>query len=123
MTTYARVPVVPGPVLEIYVGGKLFPMHADIAASFHTAPEGTLAGYQFDGVNYTAPVPPAADPNAAIKAQIAALEASITSRMIQEAVSGSNNVFPTSSTYAGKTAAQAIAEIVAQKAALRAQLQ
>ncbi len=49
------------------------------------------------------------------------LESSITERMKQEAISGSANTFP-AGPYAGKTSAQAITLIVADKDALRAQL-
>src|ERR1017187_4671654 len=53
MTTFARVPIIPGKVLEIYIGASLFPMHADIAATWHTAPNGTLVGDVYDGTTFT----------------------------------------------------------------------
>lgn len=63
-------------------------------------------------------VPPAAP---TIKQQIAILENSITARMVQESISGSENTF-TSGIYAGKTAMQAIIIIRDQIDNLRGQL-
>jgi hypothetical protein len=87
MATFARVPVVPGPVLEVYVGDQLFPMHEGIAKTFYPAPEGTRVGSQYDGHAVTAPI----DPNESLKAQIRELEASITHRRLGEAILGSDN--------------------------------
>jgi hypothetical protein len=53
MTTFARVPTVPGTVLEIYTGSSLFAMHPDIAATWHVAPNGTQVGDHYDGTNFT----------------------------------------------------------------------
>lgn len=53
--------------------------------------------------------------------QIEILEASVSVRMLQEQAAGSTNTF-SGGPYAGKTSAQAIAEIVARKDTLRAEL-
>ena len=91
MATYARVPVVPGPVLEVFTGDVLFPMHGTIARTWDPATDGTLAGYQFDGKAFTPPVAPVVDPKAEIKAQIAALEAQQTPRRYREALNGTDD--------------------------------
>ena len=59
-----------------------------------------------------------------IKQQIKALEASITSRMMQEAIIGSSSVISTTvgNAFYNMTAAQAIASVRSQIATLRAQL-
>ena len=67
--TYARVPVVPGPVLEIFEGETLFPMTPVLAATWHLAPAGTIGGMIFDGTNFSpAPGPTAAQQWAAYQA-------------------------------------------------------
>lgn len=58
MKTFARVPVVPGEVLEVYVGDELFPMVPEFAATWYEAPDGTEQHYHFDGTNFTPPVTP-----------------------------------------------------------------
>lgn len=58
MTTFARVPVVPGRVFEVYIGDAMFPVCAEIAATFYEAPDGTVEGYMFDGTTFSpAPLP------------------------------------------------------------------
>lgn len=88
MKVFARVPVVPGPVAEIYRGDALFPMHEDVAATFYEADEGTLEGHHFDGKTYTLPAPPAVDPKETVMVEIRTLEAEITPRRMSEAVMG-----------------------------------
>ena len=76
MTTFARVPVVPGPVLEVFVGNQLFPMHASIASTFRACPDGVQQGWNYDGTTFTAPV--AVTPNPLILARLALAESDIT---------------------------------------------
>lgn len=56
MTNFARVPVIPGPVLEIFSGEKLFPMHPSLASTWFEAPEGVDQNYVFDGKEFSIPV-------------------------------------------------------------------
>lgn len=53
MTTFARVPIIPGKVLEIYIDSVLFPMHSALADTWYTAPTGTVEGDNYDGTNFT----------------------------------------------------------------------
>jgi hypothetical protein len=76
MATFARVPVNPGAVAEIYFGEELFEMHPAIAATFHPAPDGTQVGYLFDGANFTPPSP--VTPPAAVLARLALDQSDIT---------------------------------------------
>ena|ERR1019366_4339451 len=58
MITFARVPIIPGPILEIIVAAKLPEFHPAIANTFHAVPDGTPEGYIYDGTNCAAPVIP-----------------------------------------------------------------
>lgn len=58
MALFARVPVVPGKVLEVYEGDELFPMTEELAVTWYLAPEGVSQGYNFDGNVFVAPANP-----------------------------------------------------------------
>ena len=88
MPTFSRVPIVPGPVLEIYVGAELFPMHPDLADTWHPAPDGTVQGMIFDGANYASAPGPSV--NDILKSKILGLESQQTERRIREAINGTD---------------------------------
>lgn len=83
-------------------------------------PEGLVAISEKEANKLRFPPPSAND---VIKSQIATLEASITDRMMREAIAGATNTFPADHpAWPSKTSAQAISAINAQIAELRVQL-
>lgn len=56
MPKFAHVPVVPGPVKEVFVGDKLFDMHREFAETWYKAPDNVDEHYHFDGKKFMPPV-------------------------------------------------------------------
>ena len=116
---YAHVPSIPGLVTEIAAAAPTGKNSSD----WYSCGDVVSVGWSFDGNTFRfVPAERADQPPPTIEDQIVALEKFITPRMMQEAILGSVAVFPSGSPYVGQTAAQAIATIRAQIAALRAQI-
>jgi hypothetical protein len=97
------------------VGGSTTQVYSSASSSYVPIADATYAAWLVAG---NTPTRITADDMLLLRIDI--LESSVTERMKQEAAAGSSNTFA-SGPYTGKTAAQAIAEIVAAKDALRAQ--
>lgn len=53
---FARIPTIPGEVVEVFSGTKLFPMHPDLIGSWYVVPEEVQEFWTYDGFKYSPPV-------------------------------------------------------------------
>lgn len=54
---FARVPLIPGEVKEVYIGEKLFPMYPDLAKDWYEAPHDVIEGDIYNGFGFEKTIP------------------------------------------------------------------